>query len=139
MLHAVATATERTEDLRVAWERDLERVIAANPLGMRRAGTDAGSQEPRVRLERTMAERVYRLADMAAERLGCPDPFVLYQTPRAERRLSGQALLTERPFAIRLIGPVAGALDDGGLSALIGHELGHWLALGPRANPPSLV
>ncbi len=131
-------AAERIEDVRVAWERDLEREFAGRPYTVI-PDRDPGRHEPRVLLERAMAERVHRVADLAAERLGCTDPFVLYQTPRADRHLSAQAMLPETPFAIRLIGPVARGLDDGGLTALVGHELGHWLALGPRASPKSLV
>jgi hypothetical protein len=133
----MATATERIEDLRVAWERDLEREIFAEERPHRPPGRDPGASEIRVPLDRLMAERVWRIADEAAQRLGCTDPFVLYQTPRADRRLNGQALLGESPFAVRLIGPVAHGLDDRALAALVGHELGHWLAGGPRADPPS--
>jgi hypothetical protein len=86
-----------------------------------------------------MAERVHRIAREAAERLGCRDAFVLVLTPRVDRRLNAQLLSRDTPFAIRLIGPVAGVLDDRALAALIGHEMGHWLALGPRASPPSTV
>ena len=136
---AVATATERIEDVRVAWERDLERDVALHSRGWRPSLADPGRSEPRVKLEPAMAERVHRVARDAADRLGCPDPFIIYQTPRAERHVNGQALVSEAPFAIRLIGPVASVLDDGALSVLIGHELGHWLALGPRARPPSGV
>jgi hypothetical protein len=71
MLIAVATAAERIEDLRVAWERDLERAIVLQPLGKAIGKEDPGLREPRVRLERSMAERVHRIADRAAERLGC--------------------------------------------------------------------
>ncbi len=133
------TATDRIEDIRVAWERDLEAEIDAEPRMPRKPGVDPGLSEPRVLLDRSMAERVHRVADEAARRLGCPDPFTLYQTPRAEPHVAAQALLRERPFAIRLIGPIARSLDDQALAALIGHELGHWLALGPRASPPSRV
>ncbi len=137
MILTGGTAANRIEEVRVAWERDLELEIAARPGGWAR--DDPGLREPRVLLERTMAERVHRVAETAAKRLGCYDPFVLYQTPREDPHLSAQALMTETPFAIRLIGPVASRLDDEALAALIGHELGHWLALGPHARPASTV
>jgi hypothetical protein len=86
-----------------------------------------------------MAARVHEVARDAAERLGFDEPFTLYQTPKERPYTSAQALLNERPFAIRLIGPVAKLLDDAALRALIGHELGHALALGPRADPPSRI
>ncbi len=135
----VARAIERIEDLRVSWERELEGLIATQSRGRRSPRNDPGEDEPRLPLHRSMAERVHRIAHEAAERVGCSDPFFLFLTPRADRRLNAQVLTEETPFAIRLIGPVAGVLDDRALAALIGHELGHWLALGPHANPPSIV
>jgi hypothetical protein len=132
-------ATDCIEEIRVAWERDIERVFAAREPGARPPQVDPGVSEPRVRLDRTMAERVNRVAEQAAERLGCADPFVLYQTPRERGHLTAQILLDERPFGIRLVGPVARLLDDAALAALVGHEIGHWLALGPRASPPSIL
>jgi hypothetical protein len=139
MVLPVSKAVDRIEGLRVAWERDLEGTFAAHEPRPSLAGVDPGEHEPRVLLVASMAERVHRIAREAAERLGCADPYVLYQTPRERRHLTAQALLSERPFAIRLVGPVASALDDAGLAALIGHEFGHWLALGPRANPPAVL
>ena len=62
-----------------------------------------------------MAARVHRIADEAAARLGCTDPFVLCQTRRPSNAISAQALLGESPYAIRLIGPVASLLDDAAL------------------------
>lgn len=132
-------AAERIEDLRVSWERELERIFASRPRGTGIAPVDPGAREQRVRLEETMAARVHRVARDAAARLGFTEPFVLYQTPQERHRLTAQALLHESPFGVRLVGPVASVLDDAGLATLIGHELGHWLASGPRASPPSLV
>src|SRR5580700_1677473 len=113
----MATATDRIEDLRVAWERDLERELSVKERPPSPPRQDPGASEIRVPLNRLMAERVCRIADEAAQRLGCNDPFVLYQTPRADRRLTAQALLSERPFAVRLVGPVARVLDDRALAA----------------------
>jgi hypothetical protein len=130
----MVTAAARIENLRVAWERDLE--AEAELCAPRGYGIDRGRLDKRVRLERTMAERVHRIADEVAARLGCTDPFVIYQSAR-DRHISAQALLDETPFAIRLIGPIASVLDDAALASLIGHEFGHWLAHGPRATPRS--
>lgn len=131
-------ACDRIEDLRVDWERELEAIFASRPIDRRRTQLDPGASEPRLRLDASMAERIHRVARVAADRLGCTDPYALFLTP-AESRLTAQAMLNERPFAIRLVGPVASALDDAALAMLIGHELGHWMALGPGANPPSVA
>ena len=131
-------ACDRIEDLRVDWERELEAIFASRPIDRRRTQLDPGASEPRLRLDASMAERIHRVARVAADRLGCTDPYALFLTP-AESRLTAQAMLNERPFAIRLVGPVASALDDAALAMLIGHELGHWMSLGPGANPPSVA
>jgi hypothetical protein len=133
------TANDRIEDLRIAWERDLELTFAASKRGARPPKADPGKDDPRARLDEAMAERVHRVARDAAERLGCTDPFIIYQTPGLRTHLNAQAIRSESPFAIRLIGPVASCLDDAALAALIGHELGHWMAMGPRAIPPSII
>ncbi len=139
MLGAMPTASDRIEDVRVAWERDLELTFAGQTSAVRLGSGDPGRNYARVRLDDSMAERVHRVAREAARRLGCDVPFTIYQTPSDHKRVNAQILLNESPFAIRLIGPIASCLDDGALAALVGHELGHWLAIGPRANPPSLV
>ena len=138
-LGAMTTASDRIEDLRVAWERDLERTFVAQKSGARVERNDPGRNDVRVRLEEAMAERVHRVAREAARRLGVTEPFTIYQTPAGKNHLNAQILRHESPFAIRLIGPIASSLDDAALAALVGHEVGHWLAIGPRANPPSLV
>ncbi|MEP7120908.1 MAG: M48 family metalloprotease [Byssovorax sp.] len=134
----VSTPADRIEDIRVAWERDLERTFASYPIEARDTTPDRGARDPRVVLEKSMAERVHRVAREAAERLGCTEPFVIYQTPNPAH-LNAQALLSDSPFAVRLIGPVAKLLDDAALAALVGHEIGHWMALGPLAKPESIL
>ena len=131
-------ACDFIETIRVAWERALERLTATMPPS-RDPYVDPGEDDPRHLLDETMATRVHALARATADRLGFTDPFVLYQTPRAEHHVNAQALVHDRPFAIRLIGPVARCLDDEALTALLGHEFGHALALGPLANPRSTV
>jgi len=67
-------AAERIEDLRVAWERDLEREFAGRPY-MVIPDRDPGRHEPRVLLERAMAERVHQVADVE-ERPGVEEDVV---------------------------------------------------------------
>jgi hypothetical protein len=91
----------------------------------------------RVLLTESSAPRAYRLAREVAETLGFKAPFLLFQTRSAED-MNAQALMNHEPFAVRLIGPVIGILDDGALRAMIGHEFGHHLAHG-RLSPDSTV
>ena len=131
-------AFDRIEDIRVAWERALEREISRFPFSAT-PRVDPGSKDARVPLDEIIAGRVWRVARDAAERLGCTDRFELVQTPAA--RLGGAQLLNHScaPFVIRLIGPTARLLDDAALRGLIGHEVGHFLALGPHARPSSSI
>lgn len=131
-------ACDRIEDLRVSWERELEGIFASRPIDRERTAIDPGASEPRVRLDDAMAERIHRVARVAADRLGATEAYALYLTPSV-RLLTAQAMLREKPFAIRLVGPVAGVLDDAALAMLIGHEIGHWMSHGPGATPPSLA
>jgi hypothetical protein len=127
----------RIEEIRVAWERDLERTFATAPL-VRTAPQDPGEKQPRTRVDEVVASRLPRIAREAAERLGVDAPYEILLTPSVQRHVNAQALRGRSPFAIRLVGPVASLLDEAALAALIGHEFGHYLAL-KRADPPSLI
>ncbi len=115
-----------TESVRFAWERMLD------PLPPGSGGPEPpmipGMTPDLVALSEASAPRISRLAREVAGTLGFSDAYVLMQTRSFSGHLNAQALLTSSPFAVRLIGPVANLLSDGGLRAMLGHEFGHALA-----------
>jgi hypothetical protein len=130
--------SQRIEEIRVAWERDLEREFASAPY-VRAPVRDSGEDDPRIRVDDIVASRLHRVANEAAAHLGVDAPFDIVLSPKPKRSVNAQLLRGRSPFAIRLIGPVASLLDGAALAALIGHEFGHYLALGPLAQPPSFI
>jgi hypothetical protein len=101
-------------------------------------GHDEEALRSLVRLTNASAPRLYRLAREVAETLGFAGRFALFQM-RAFDNVNAQALRNRDPFAVRLIGPAIGLLDDGALRALVGHEFGHYLAHGEASSPDSRV
>ncbi len=128
----------RIEEIRVSWERDLEREFVSSP-PVRTDPPDPGAQDPRTPVDDIVASRLHRIAREAAARLGIDAPYEILFTPKLQRHFNAQALLGQSPFAIRLVGPVTSLLDGAALVALIGHEFGHHLALGTTAEPPSRI
>src|ERR1700722_13027017 len=133
------TAAERVEEVRLAWEGELEAELLRMPRHARSPSPDRGGRDRWVFLEDSMAARVHRVAREAADRVGSTEPLVLWLTPMVDEHVNAQALTRGPEMEIRLIGPVARLLDDAALRALVGHEIGHHLAHGPRATPPSII
>jgi hypothetical protein len=133
------TLAERVEEVRLAWERELEAELLRMPRHARPPLPDPRARDRWVFLEESMAARVHRVAREAADRIGCTEPLVLWLTPTLDEHVNAQALIRGPEIEIRLIGPVARLLDDAALRALVGHEIGHHLAHGPRATPPSII
>ncbi len=78
-------------------------------------------------LSEGMAPAVYALARECAERFGIAAPIELYQADGAE---NAAMHLLDSPVLLEVQGKLLALLDDGALSALLGHELGHYLAHG---------
>jgi hypothetical protein len=128
-------ASDYVERIRLPWERKLEAQgssFGAWPaLSARRS---AG-----VPLTEELAPRVHRLASEVAASLRSNQRYAFFQCQGLQRVFNAQALTIGDDAAIELVGPVARLLTDDGLRALLGHEMGHHLAHGPVAKPPSRI
>lgn len=124
------------EHVRFRWERRLEHVIAEHLDDAEPARPDP-LPPGAVPLTPALASRVHDLACEVCRTLGCRHTFALYQSPALDE-LNAFGLIGREPFGIQLVGPLVAVLDDDALRALLGHEIGHRLAHGPDADPPSL-
>ena len=122
------------ETVRFSLERSLE-APALSPRGTTPSGSRSSPQI--IPLTEVIAPRIHRLAREVADTLGFCEEFALLQTRDFSENLNAQALTSDLPFAVRLIGPVAKLLSDQGLRAMLGHEFGHALAHRGFANHPA--
>jgi hypothetical protein len=85
-------------------------------------------------LTKAVAPRLYALADQAQGALGVHVDFELYQSRGSQRdEVNACVGVREKPLRIELLGAVVTHLDDDSILAVIGHELGHYLAHGPHS------
>ena len=78
-------------------------------------------------LQDSMAPDVYQLARDVAAELGITEPVEIYQGAGAE---NAAMHMVQSPMLIEIRGQLLGRSDDGMLRALLGHEMGHYLAHG---------
>ncbi|NUO49564.1 MAG: hypothetical protein HOV80_11975 [Polyangiaceae bacterium] len=128
-------APSYVERVRFRWERELEGFLSQSE----HVGRFGAHVSDLIELSHASSPRFHELATEVMGVLGWTQPFKLYRSPKASEQLNAQALLGIDPIAIRLIGPVAHLLDDNAIRALLGHEVGHHLAHGPTAHPPSTL
>jgi hypothetical protein len=112
--------------VRFGLEAELQKLLPTEPPPL---GDVHPERHEKVLLTEALAPRPYTIARLVALALGFRDDLVLYQT-RSEDT-NAQALWSQVPVGIRLIGPVTDRLDEGALRAMIGHEIGHFMAHGP--------
>lgn len=83
-----------------------------------------------LRLTDSMAPQAYRVAREAQRILGIAGELELYQRSGAEN--AGIHLVPE-PILLEIQGSLLSRLDPSSLLAVFGHELGHYIAHGPRS------
>ncbi|HVV88664.1 MAG TPA: DUF4011 domain-containing protein, partial [Kofleriaceae bacterium] len=129
------------EQVRVGLERTFAAALEAHPLFARVAAacTPPSDQEIRrhlmaasLRLSEAMAPEAYRVAHEARRILRVDGALELYQRSGPENAAMHRVAA---PILLELHGSLMPRLDGPALLALIGHELGHYLAHGP-ASPP---
>lgn len=78
--------------------------------------------------------RSSRLAMTARARLGVERELELFQKAGKAHHLNAATnCATDGPILVQLRGPLLDRLDDAGVIAVLGHEIGHHLAHGPRS------
>ncbi|MBP9202687.1 MAG: DUF4011 domain-containing protein [Kofleriaceae bacterium] len=127
------------EQVRVTHERTYATIIEQHPL-TRHVVAQRGLPDPQdirrslmaetLRLSESMAPEGYRVAHQAKAVLGIGGPLELYQRRGAEN--AAMHFVVE-PILLEIHGAVLPQLDPGALLALVGHELGHYLAHGPTS------
>ncbi len=131
------------ESIRFCGEAEYANVLRKLP-GVEALANKVSSDPARVRrslmarsllLSEGMAPAPYRVARELAGRFGIDAPVEIYQVAGAENA----AMHTVRaPVLIEVQGRMLSLLDDDALAALLGHELGHYIAHGddnPQRGP----
>ncbi|MDR2689771.1 MAG: DUF4011 domain-containing protein [Azoarcus sp.] len=80
-------------------------------------------------LSEGMAPNLYQVARTLAARFGIDEPIEIYQAAGAE---NASMHMVASPVLMEVQGRLLSLLDDDALAALLGHELGHYLAHGER-------
>ena len=131
------------ESIRFRGERDYGEALNRLP-GVDNLASKTVSDPTRVRrtlmartllLSEGMAPGPYRVARELATRLGITEPIEIYQAAGAENAVMHTV---PSPVLIEVQGRMLSLLDDDTLAALLGHELGHYLAHGddnPQRGP----
>ncbi|MDP6445620.1 MAG: M48 family metalloprotease [Pirellulaceae bacterium] len=78
------------------------------------------------RLDQIEYEPLYLVAQQVAESLEIDTPITLYRAAHSEGLNAALAPLPDEAHIV-LMGPVLESLDEQGMKALVGHELGHYL------------
>jgi AAA domain/Protein of unknown function (DUF4011) len=86
-----------------------------------------------LRLSEAMAPQAHQLAKEAQRVLGVEGELELYQRRGPE---NAAMHFVEAPILLEIHGSLLPRLDPGSLTALLGHELGHYLAHGPKSPHP---
>jgi len=141
---AAAAATARLshplpiEDIRFGGEaryaaalrQALHLVPGAPPVGSDPARIRRELMARSLLLSEGMAPGVYAAARAGAARFGIAAPVEVFQSAGAENAAMHRV---ESPVLLEIQGRLLSLLDPGGLMAVVGHELGHFLAHGPRS------
>lgn len=79
-------------------------------------------------------ERAQRLAALTRERLGVSREIDIFQKAGLAHHLNAATYRSsDGPILVQLSGPFLDRLDDDGVIAVLGHEIGHHLAHGPSS------
>lgn len=91
-----------------------------------------------LQLSEGMAPAPHRVVRELASRFGITEPVEIYQASGAE---NASIHLVTSPVLVEIQGRMLSLLDDDTLAALLGHEIGHYLAHGPGSSElgPSLA
>jgi hypothetical protein len=126
------------ERIRVRVERDIVGMLQRAPVFdlFARSHTSIAAEPLRrellargLRLTESMAPELHEAARLAASRLGVTTPCEIYQSTAASENAAIH--LVEAPVLLEVQGRLLAGLDAGTRLAVLGHELGHYLAHGP--------
>lgn len=127
------------ETIRVGHERTFAATIERHPLACRLAaglGAPTAKDVRRrlmaesLRLSEAMAPEAYRIAHQGQQILGIEGTLELYQRSGPE---NAAMHMVAEPILLEIQGSLMPRLDAAALLSLIGHELGHYVAHGPKS------
>ncbi len=128
-VEAVRVPSERSFASRVAQHPQFamlaSRLIPGDPKEIRRR-----LMAQSLRLSDSMAPDAYRAARSAQRVLGVAGEIEIFQRSGAE---NAAIHLVDTPILLEVQGPILSLLDEATLLGVFGHELGHYLAHGPRS------
>ena len=136
---AVSLAAFDIEKVRVSHERTYAGLVERHPIfeSLMSKITLPSPQELRrsllaetLRLSESMVPDAYGVAHQVQQRLGVTGALELYQRKGSE---NAAMHFVVDPILLELNGSLLSQLDPRALAALIGHELGHYLAHGPTS------